>query len=154
MEEIKMKPTEQENKKADARERLIHAPVEAVYEAFSNPKKLALWWGPKGFTNTFKEFDLRAGAYWRFTMHGPDKKDYANEICFLEVVENKKVVLEHFSGHHFILTIQFVSKGNNTLVKWEQDFDTVEHYKEIADFVAEANEQNLDRLTDVLNANH
>jgi len=138
--------------KADSKKRVFTFPCNQVYAAFSNPKKLALWWGPKGFTNTFAEFDLRVGGYWRFTMHGPDKKDYPNEICFLEVVENKKVVLEHFSGHHFILTIEFIAQGSNTLVCWQQEFDTEEHYKKIAEFVSDANNENLERLENVLNS--
>ena len=79
-------------------------------------------------------------------MHGPDGRDYPNESRFLEVVANERVVIEHFSGHHFILTITFSRVGNATVVGWHQLFDTVEHYRQIAEFVSRANEQNLDRL--------
>ena len=42
--------------------RILHASRERVFGAISDPKQLALWWGPNGFTNTFEEFDFRAGA--------------------------------------------------------------------------------------------
>ncbi|WP_094712224.1 SRPBCC family protein [Hahella sp. CCB-MM4] len=141
---------EPESLRADTRERLIKAPCEVVYGAFSNPDDLTRWWGPDGFTNSFYEFDLRKGGYWRFTMHGPDARDYPNESRFLEVVPGKKVVIEHFSGHHFILTMTFTASGKDTIVGWCQLFDTIEHYQRIADFVSNANEQNLDRLQTVV----
>jgi uncharacterized protein YndB with AHSA1/START domain len=146
MNETKKQIDEPEGERAQVTQRSIVAPRELVYAAFRNPEQLARWWGPDGFTNSFREFDLRVGGYWRFTMHGPDGKDYPNESRFLEVVPNERVVIEHFSGHHFILTISFTSVGQATVVSWHQLFDTVEHYRQIAEFVAQANEQNLNRL--------
>ncbi|WP_455221634.1 SRPBCC family protein [Kaarinaea lacus] len=142
--------TESKDECAHSTQRTIDAPVEMVFGAFSNPDLLAQWWGPNGFTNTFKEFDLKKDGYWRFTMHGPDGKNYPNESRFIEVISNEKVVIEHFSGHHFILTITFNSTGNTTIVGWKQLFDTVEHYQKITEFVSQANEQNLDRLSSVV----
>ncbi len=146
MNDTKKQANEAEGERAHVTQRTIDAPRELVFSAFRNPDQLARWWGPDGFTNSFREFDLQVGGYWRFTMHGPDGKDYPNESCFLEVVPDERVVIEHFSGHHFILTITFSRVGNATVVGWHQLFDTVEHYRQIAEFVANANEQNLNRL--------
>src|SRR5947207_1650819 len=52
--------------------RVLDAPRERVFTAFSEAQHLMQWWGPDGFTNTFHEFDLRAGGPWRYTMHGPN----------------------------------------------------------------------------------
>ena len=46
----------------------IAAPREFVWRAFSEPEHLAQWWGPKGFRNTFHEFDLRPGGHWVFSV--------------------------------------------------------------------------------------
>lgn len=127
-------------------ERRIDAPLATVYTAFSNPAHLARWWGPEGFSSTFEEFDLKEGGNWRFTMHGPDGKDYWNESVFRQVVPNERVVIEHNSDHHFLLTITFTAGGGSTLVGWRQEFDTEVHFRSIADYVAQANEENLDRL--------
>lgn len=126
--------------------RLIDAPRERVFGAFSDPERLARWWGPAGFTSTFDEFDLRPGGAWRFVMHGPDGADYPNESVFVEVVAPECVVLEHLSGHHFTLTITFSAQRDQTLVGWRQVFDTAAERQRIAAVVTEANEQNLDRL--------
>ena len=126
--------------------RLIDAPRERVFRAFSDPAHLARWWGPKGFTSTFQEFDFRPGGAWRFVMHGPDGANYPNESVFVEVVAPERVVFEHLSGHHFRMTVTFVPQGTGTLVGWLQVFDTAAERQRIAKFVLEANEQNLDRL--------
>ena len=60
--------------------RVFDAPRELVFSAFTDPKHLAEWWGPNGFTTTTHAFDLRPGGKWRFVMHGPDGRDYQNLI--------------------------------------------------------------------------
>lgn len=126
--------------------RLIDAPRERVFRAFSDPTHLARWWGPKGFSNTFHEFDFRSGGRWCFIMHGPDGRNYPNENVFSDVVAPERIVVDHVLGHHFELTITLTAQGDRTLVGWRQVFDTAEERQRIADFVTEANEQNLDRL--------
>lgn len=135
-----------EGTRTDYRERWINAPQEEVFAAFSNPDRLAKWWGPEGFTSTYEVFEFRPGGHWRFTMHGPDGKDYWNESILVEIVANEKVVIEHHSGHHFILTITYKPDREGTLIGWRQEFDTSEHFREIAEFIAQANEQNLDKM--------
>jgi uncharacterized protein YndB with AHSA1/START domain len=128
--------------------RTIDAPRERVFEAFRDPAHLARWWGPKGFTNTFLEFDLRPGGAWRFVMHGPDGGDHPNESVFREVAAPERVVFEHVSAPRFEMTITFGAQGDKTLVGWHQVFPTAEECRRIARFAVEANEENLDRLAD------
>ena len=56
--------------------RTISAAPEAVFAAVENPTRLARWWGPNGFSNTFHPFEFRDGGSWLFTMHGPDGQDH------------------------------------------------------------------------------
>lgn len=127
--------------------RTIDASCDDVFQAIRDPARLARWWGPAGFTNTIHEFDLRPGGRWRMVMHGPDGTDYPNESVFVDVVPNERLVIEHLSGHHFVLAITLVPAGRSTEVHWRQTFDSIEHFRPIAAFVSAANEQNLDRLT-------
>lgn len=127
--------------------RLIDAPRELVFRAFAEPGRLARWWGPNGFTSTFETFELRPGGRWCFVMHGPDGTDYPNESVFVEVTAPERVAFEHLSeSHHFVMTITFTARGDKTLVGWRQVFDSAAHRERVAQVVAEANEQNLDRL--------
>jgi uncharacterized protein YndB with AHSA1/START domain len=127
--------------------RLVDAQPEQVFRAFSQPERLARWWGPDGFSSTFETFDLRQGGAWRFVFHGPDGTDYPNENVFRELEPPSRVVVEHLSDvHHFLLTITFEAKGTQTLVGWRQLFDSAEHRDSLAAVVPQANEQNLSRL--------
>lgn len=58
---------------------LLDAPRRVVWQAWADPAQIVQWWGPNGSTNTMQTFDLREGGEWRFTMHGPDGKDYLNK---------------------------------------------------------------------------
>src|SRR6185503_15809689 len=129
------KPAESTADREFLHSRRIDAPRERVFRAFSDPAHLTRWWGPKGFTSTFHEFDLRPGGSWRFLLHGPDGKDYPNESVFVEVVAPERIVFEHLSGHHFVMTITFEAQGAQTVVGWRQVFDTVEERERIAPFV-------------------
>ena len=62
--------------------RTLPSSCNAVYDAFATPDVLASWWGPDGFTNSFEVFEFQVGGRRKFTMHGPDGKNYPNESVF------------------------------------------------------------------------
>jgi uncharacterized protein YndB with AHSA1/START domain len=126
--------------------RWLDAPRERVFAAFTDPSRLARWWGPKGFTNTFQEFDPRPGGTWRYLMHGPDGVDHANESVFVEVAPGR-IVLQHVSApHRFELTVELEEQRGGTWITWRMRHETPEDCARVRPFVVEANEQNFDRL--------
>jgi uncharacterized protein YndB with AHSA1/START domain len=127
--------------------RVIDAPRERVFEAFSDPARLARWWGPAGFSSTFHEFDFRPGGHWRFILHGPNGANYPNESVFVEVVKPERLVFDHLSDHWFRMTITLSARpASQTLITWHMLFETAAERDRIQAIVVEANEQNLDRL--------
>lgn len=132
--------------RSDSRSSFVAATPAQVFAAMNDPARIARWWGPDGFTNTIHQFDFRPGGSWLLTMHGPDGNDYPNESRFTRIVSGELFEIEHLSGHHFLLSIELRPFDQCTRVDWRQTFDTVEHYQGIAQFVAGANEQNLQRL--------
>ena len=64
--------------------RLLDARRELVFSAFTDPKHLAQWWGPDGFTTTTHSFEFRTGGVWRFVMHGPDGRHFQSRITYEE----------------------------------------------------------------------
>jgi uncharacterized protein YndB with AHSA1/START domain len=56
-------------------ERIFDAPPELVWKAWSDPKMVTHWWGPKGFAAPFAELDFRVGGKWLFAMQSPDYND-------------------------------------------------------------------------------
>ena len=128
--------------------RVLDASRERVFGAISDPKQLAQWWGPNGFTNTFEEFDFRTGGTWRFLMHGPDGKNYPNHHTFGEIVKSQRVVFQHLSSPRFQLTVTLDDAGTGkTKITWRQIFESTEECERIGKYAVAANEQNLDRLS-------
>jgi uncharacterized protein YndB with AHSA1/START domain len=105
--------------------RTLNAPVELVWETFTNPEHIAQWWGPNGFTNTITKMDLRPGGEWLFVMHGPDGTDYKNNSIFKEIIPHKRIVFDHIAPN-FTTTIEFEAQGDATLLKWYMLFESAE----------------------------
>jgi uncharacterized protein YndB with AHSA1/START domain len=127
--------------------REIPATVEQVFAAISNPERLARWWGPTGFTNTFSRCEFKKGGSWTFIMNGPDGKKYPNENIFAEIEAPEKVVIQHVGEPKFSLTLTLASSKTGTLVSWSQAFESAEVAGKLEHIVVPANEENLDRLS-------
>jgi len=121
-------------------------PREQVFAAWTQAELLATWWGPKGFTNTFEEFNPQPGGHWRFIMHGPDGTDYPNHSIFADIVKPQRIVFDHMTGHHFEVTALFTEHAGQTRLTWRMRFDTTEECDKIRAFVVNANEENMDKL--------
>jgi uncharacterized protein YndB with AHSA1/START domain len=128
--------------------RVLDAPIELVWEVWTDPEHIANWWGPEGFTNTISKMDLKPGGEWDLVMHGPDGTDYKNKSVFKEVVPHKKIVYEHVSGPKFLATVQFEKQGNKTLLTWHMLFESREVFLQtVKTFKAdEGLKQNIEKL--------
>src|SRR5215471_4120051 len=73
--------------------RVISAPRELVFEAFTQVRHLSRWWGPEGFSTTTRSFEFRVGGTWDFVMHGPDGTDYQEWITWREIVPPERIVM-------------------------------------------------------------
>ena len=108
--------------------RVLDAPVELVWEVWTQPDHIARWWGPDGFTITIDLMELRPGGEWHLVMHGPDGIDYISRAVFKEVVLFKRIVYEHVSEPKFTATIGFEAQGQKTLLNWHALFETTEQF--------------------------
>ena len=124
----------------------IPATPAQVFAAISTPERLARWWGPNGFTNTFSDFDFKTGGKWSLVMHGPDGANYPNDNVFGEIIPNQKVVVEHPMQPVFRLTIELAPSSTGTLVTWAQTFESDDVARQIEHIVVPANDENLQRL--------
>lgn len=127
--------------------REFDAPRDLVFSAWTDPKHLAQWWGPNGFTTTTYSFDFRPGGVWRFVMHGPDGRDYQNRITFEEIVPPERIVYRHGGGDdvepvQFRQTVVFEDLGGRsrgrTRITWRGDFaSAAERNRVIEDYGAD-----------------
>src|SRR6187455_2241565 len=75
--------------------RVITAPRELVFEAFTEVRHLSQWWGPEGFTTTTRAFEFRVDGVWDFVMHGPDGTDYQEWISWTEITPPERIAMLH-----------------------------------------------------------
>ncbi len=121
-----------------------------LFASFAKAESLAAWWGPDGFTNQFEHFDFVEEGSWVFTMRGPDGRCYPNRCVFVRLEQDRCVGIRHEGLPFFTLTITLEAVPEGTMLWWEQVFDSAESARAVAALAGPANEQNLDRLTALL----
>jgi uncharacterized protein YndB with AHSA1/START domain len=142
-------------------ERVLDAPRERVFKAWTDPKQVVHWFGPKGFTLTIHEMDVRPGGVWRYIMHGPDGIDYPNKVVYTEIVEPERLVYAHGSdtepgkapnkadvSEQFQVTVTFAEQNGKTKLTMKMLFASVaEREKAVTEVGAiEGANSTLDRL--------
>jgi len=139
--------------------RVFDAPRDLVWQVWADPKHLAQWWGPNGFTTTTSAYDARPGGVWRFVMHGPDGRDYQNRITFDEVVKPERLVYHHGGGEDvepvtFSVTVLFEDVGGKTRITMRMVFPSAaERDRVIKEYGADKGlAQTLARLAEYLAA--
>ena len=108
--------------------RVIDAPRELVFEAFTEVRHLSRWWGPDGFTTTTRAFDFRVGGAWDFVMHGPDGTDYQEWISWTEIAAPRRIALRHGESpvdpNAFESVVTFAPDGAATRIEMRTVFPT------------------------------
>jgi uncharacterized protein YndB with AHSA1/START domain len=138
--------------------RVFDAPRELVWSAWTDAKHIVNWWGPRGFTTTIHEMEVRPGGVWKQTMHGPDGTDYPGESRFIEVKKPERIVYVMEGGKagaarvQFEATWTFEEMGEKTRVTISMLFPTaaareenVRTYRSV-----EGGNQTLERLAEYL----
>ena len=131
-------------------ERVLSASPQEIFAAFEQPNRLARWWGPKDYTNTFEQFEFTSGGRWAFVMHGPNGANYPNENVFQEIQPPTKIVIEHVAKPWYRLTVTLTARGDQTHLAWLQEFESPEFAAKMRPICQISNEQNLDRLEALL----
>jgi uncharacterized protein YndB with AHSA1/START domain len=132
--------------------RVIRAPRELVFEAFTEVRHLARWWGPDGFTTTTRAFEFRVGGVWDFVMHGPDGTDYPEWISWTEIAPPERIALRHgeFRGDPkaFESVLTFAPEGAATRIEMRTLFPTRELRDEAVEkyHAIEGGQQTLSKL--------
>src|SRR6266852_1741728 len=132
--------------------RVISAPRELVFEAFTEVRHLSRWWGPEGFTTTTRSFEFRAGGAWAFVMHGPDGTDYQEWITWTEIVPPERIALVHGESRDdpnaFESVLAFEPAGEETRIVMRAVFPTKELRDEAVEkyHAIEGGEQTLRNL--------
>jgi uncharacterized protein YndB with AHSA1/START domain len=135
--------------------RIYNAQVKQVWDAWVDPKQVAQWWGPRGFTITTVRKDVKKGGGWLYTMHGPDGVDYPNHTKFLEVDLNQRLVYDHGGFEDkppmFRVNVLFAEIKGQTKMDMTMIFSTAEAAIEARKFIKLASgDSTWDRLAEYL----
>ena len=135
--------------------RIYDAPVKMVWDAWTDPKQAAQWWGPRGFTITTHSKDLRPGGHWNYTMHGPDGVNYPNTTKYFEVEKHSRLVYDHGGNDNqsplFRVTVQFTDQKGKTKMDMTMSLATPEAAEETRKFIKKAGgDGTWDRLAEYL----
>jgi uncharacterized protein YndB with AHSA1/START domain len=138
--------------------RVFDAPRSLVFKAWTDPKMMALWWGPKHFTAPLVESDPHKGGKLRIHMRGPEGTIYPMHGVYHEVVEPERLVITHYvegdKGDvvlEVLVTVTFTEQDGKTKVSMQAT--PVKAGPEAAYMLEGMNEgwnQQLDKLAELL----
>jgi uncharacterized protein YndB with AHSA1/START domain len=114
--------------------RVIDAPRDLVFRAWTEPGQVARWWGPQGFVTTHCDMDIRPGGVFRCCMRSPAGTDHWKRGVYREIVAPERIVFTFAweaaggnPGHELLTTVTFADLGAKTRLTLHQAvFETVE----------------------------
>ena len=136
--------------------RTFHAPRELVFDAFSKPELLKQWFGPRGWSLSVCEVDIRVGGGFRFMLSGPDGTQMGMRGVYREIVRPERSVhIETFDDYpgesqvtavfeerdgvtYFTATVKYPSQEIRDLViQSGMEHGAAESYDKLAELLAE-----------------
>jgi uncharacterized protein YndB with AHSA1/START domain len=113
--------------------RILDAPRELVFKAWTEPDRAIRWWGPRGFTAAHYELDFRPDGAYRVCMRSPEGTEHWQRGVCRELVEPERLVFtfawedaQRRPGHETVVTVTFAEHGAKTKLTLHQAvFETV-----------------------------
>jgi uncharacterized protein YndB with AHSA1/START domain len=111
-------------------ERVFDAPRDRVFAAFTDPKLIPEWWGPRDTTTVVDHMDVRPGGSWRFVIRNSDGSETGFRGTYREITPPERVVQtfewEGMPGYVSVETATFEDLGDRTKVTTTSLFHTTE----------------------------
>jgi uncharacterized protein YndB with AHSA1/START domain len=101
--------------------RVLDAPRERVFRAWTDPERIGAWFAPKEFQCKIRHADIRVGGSLRFDFVGPNGLVYDNRITYLEITSPSRIVFDHGADKDddpamFRVTLVFDPQSNGKTV--------------------------------------
>lgn len=138
--------------------RVFDAAPDVVFKAWTDPRQIAQWWGPKNFTNPVCELDVRSGGAWRIVMRAPDGMEYISAGVYSEVVKPERLVFTNNAYDHEgksllegVTSVTFQAQGAKTKLTLETHaVGKVSYAAQMLAGMEAGWNQSLDRLADLV----
>ena len=109
--------------------RIFNAPRERVFGAYTDPKQMTQWWGPRRFTITIDTMDVRPGGVWRILNRDTEGNEFAFHGVYHEVSKPSRLVytfeFEGMPGHVILGIVTFEDLNGKTKLTEKSVFETV-----------------------------
>jgi uncharacterized protein YndB with AHSA1/START domain len=144
-------------------ERTFDAPRELVFKAFTEPDRVAQWWGPRGWDTTNYRMDVQPGGTWHYCMRGPDGMESWGIATYHEIIEPERIVyMDNFSDADgniaenmpgMLITMEFHDQGGRTRLVSRTEFASPDTLQSILDMgMQQGLTETWDRLEEYLAA--
>jgi uncharacterized protein YndB with AHSA1/START domain len=136
--------------------RVISAPRELVFKAWTSREHVDHWMGPRGFTTKTSSMEVRPGGAWRFVMSHAEYGEFQNRVTYREITPPERIVYTHDSGvdndpSAFEVTVTFTAQGDKTRLTMHSVFPSAAELERVKGFGAvESGHQTLERLEEHL----
>jgi uncharacterized protein YndB with AHSA1/START domain len=111
-------------------ERVVDAPIDAVFRAYTDPELFKQWVGPRGYEMELTAFDPRDGGTWAYVHHTPDEGSHGFHGSFHTVKQNERIIQTfEYAGwpdHVNLDTTTFEDLGGTTRIRIHTVFQSVE----------------------------
>ncbi len=142
-------------------ERIFDAPRELVFKAYTDPKHLEQWFGPRGWTTTVYALDLRPDGIWHYCMRSADGEESWGKGIYREIVPPERIAyLDIFSDKdgnsvegmpQMEIVVEFHEQDGKTKLISRTVFATPDELKAVIDMgVEEGAAETFDRLEEFL----
>ena len=135
--------------------RVFDAPRELVFRAFTDPKLVAKWFGPRNYTTTIDKFESRPGGQWRMVQRDESGNEHAFHGVNHDVVAPERIVAtfeyEGVPGHVLLQTVTFEPLGNKTRMEEQLVYQSVaDRDGMVASGMKEGSDQSMELLDELL----
>lgn len=100
--------------------RLLDAPRELVFEAWTRPEHIRRWWGPSCMTMIQCDMDVRVGGAYRFLSRMEDGSEHGFSGVYREVTPPERLVhtfvYDPYPDHDAVITLMFEDRDGRTLM--------------------------------------
>jgi len=135
--------------------RVFDAPRELVFKAYTDPKLLPQWFGPRDYTTIVDKMEARPGGLWRFVQRNQDGEEFAFHGVHHDIVAPERIVAtfeyEGVPGHVLLQTLTLEPQGQKTRLVEQLLFQSVaDRDGMVASGMQRGSDDSMDRMAEIL----